>query len=634
MKSAALVVGCQDYPHLPAPAVESAVADALAVRTWLLAAGRVASADLRLLLSPVPGNPVDTRVSVDGPADLDCFTEQLRSLLTEGSGDRLYVYIAARSCSSESATPFLGQPLILLRDFHPTGSGHGSVAVDELSAHLTHADFGEVVTILDCAREGRVGRRVRPVGLGAAWRGRRQAGAAMQFRLQSPGETAWVAGHLDAPSTGGALTAAFLSAVAPAGPGPAVPPVERRDPAGQRLRWSALERYLISALPAALPTISGPDPGMTLPWVDPDPASAATGSTAIPPVTGPPVTGPPLTGPAPGSAGLAGPAAAKDAGAGGPGALQGGVEVRCDDPNAMLMVEDETGVRRAVGVGSISGHLPVGSYTALLADPSGPDPRVPLTVTSSTPARVTLAPHPRPDGFRVTAEPAVQWSSPAAQLAMATSGLWAYGHQSFVLVGGAPGLPGGAELLDDYPDRFAATGVLTTAGAGWWAALPASGLWHAIAVDGHLLTVPAAPDSVTAVAISPSSVSVALFDTTHPEPTEIAAQDRVQEYLAIGRLGAADLTSRSAVHAGRRWPWGASAAVRRLIDRTRASRVDGHPAAVDGAELHPDVPPHEFRADVPPPLRRFLVGRGPWAVWLDWAAVRAATDGPGRAHAG
>ena len=138
--------------------------------------------------------------------------------------------------------------------------------------------------------------------------------------------------------------------------------------------------------------------------------------------------------------------------------------------------------------------------------------------------------------------------------------------------------------------------------------------------------MPIAPDSVSAVAITASQTSVALFDTTHARPEQIAAQDRVQQYLATGRLGAADLTSRLAVEADRRWPWGATAAVRRLIDGARRARDEGaHPAteaapdgAIDPASEHLGDPPYQFVAQVPPSERRRLVGRGPWAVWLDW----------------
>jgi hypothetical protein len=142
-----------------------------------------------------------------------------------------------------------------------------------------------------------------------------------------------------------------------------------------------------------------------------------------------------------------------------------------------------------------------------------------------------------------------------------------------------------------------------------------------VQLGGHRITVPAAPDSVSAVAFTAGATTVALFDTTHAEPAEIAAQDRVQEYLATGRLGAADLTSRFAVEAGQRWPWGAAAAIRRLIDRTRLARTAPQSprddrAVVDDAVA--DEPPQQFVADVPPDQRHRLLGLGPWAVWLDW----------------
>ncbi len=617
MRASALVVGCEAYRHLPADTSGSAIADALAMRSWMLAAGGLQPADLRLLLSPAP-DPAGNGLRVDGPADLECFADQLRRLLTTGTGDRLYVYIAARGCSSDSGRPYLGQSLILLSDFDPTQPRTGSLAVEELAAHLAHADFREVVTVLDCGPGVPVDHRLRPAGLGGNWQGRRRSGAAMQFRIEAPAADASARRGRPPGPARGALTAAFLSAVAPAGP----VGTDRDVRTEAVVRWSSLEQYLVAALPSP-PVVSGPDPGMTL-----TPAASGSGSD----------------GGADSDSGTGFGEAASAAAGGDPrtdsAAAAGDVELHCADPNAMLAIEDGSGLRQAVGVGSISGHLPAGSYTALLADPSGADPRVSLTVTPFATASVVLAPRPRSDGFRVTDEPALLWSSPAAQLAMATSSLWAYGHQSYLLVGGAPALPGADLLLDGHPDRFAHRGSLTAAGAGWWVALPVTGPWHTVGVHGSLLTVPAAPDSVSAVAISPSSVSVALFDTTHPEPVEIAAQDRVQEYLGIGRLGAADLTSRSSVPAGQRWPWGASAAVRRLIDRTRASRAGEVSANEHTVEPGPGPPPHQFRADVPPVLRRLLVGRGPWAVWLDWPGAAtsdaladredgSATDGVG-----
>jgi hypothetical protein len=578
MSNAALVLGCDDYPHLRSDAAPGAVADALAVRSWLLADGGVARHDLRLLLSPLPGDVRDHGVVVNGPADLDCLCAQVKSVLTASSGDRLYVYLTGRCCSSDGERPFLGRPLVLLSDFQPAVAGTGSLAVEELTAHLAHADFREVILVVDCGPGARIDRRVHPGGLGDGWLGRRRVGSAMRFRMQAPAD----GHHADGGSPAqprGALTAAFLAAVRSPGAG-------TNGSAGGLLPWAAVERHVRSLMPSAV-TVDGPDPSITL-TLTPTPTRTPTPTSRPSPV-----------------------AVLDDVDA------DGELDLRSGDPNAMLMVEDTAGVRRAVGVGAIAGHLPAGTYTAVLADPCGTDPRVPFAVTPASTAQVVLSPPARIDGFWAADDPALRWSSPAARLAMATAGIWAHGHQSFLLVGGSPALPGGPELLDEYPDRFPAGGALPPAGSGWWVALPVKGLWHRLAIGGRVLTVPAAPDSVTAVAISPAAVDVALFDTTHPEPTEIAAQDRVQEYLAVGRLGAADLTSRFAVHAGQRWPWGASAAIRRLIDRTRASRAGERPTHHRADDVAAADPPQEFRADVPPVLRPSLVGRGPWAVWLD-----------------
>ncbi len=596
------------------------MAAALAMRTWLVGAGGVDPSGLRTLLSPLAGatqrtdwerparpavparNRVDDGPQLDGPADLECFTAELRHLLTAMTGDRLYLYISARSGLSDPARPFLGQSLILLSDFDPAVPKTGSLSLEELSAHLAHADFREVLTLLDCGPGTPVRQRITPAGLGNGWLGRRRTGAPMHYRIQLPDESRWGTAEVDEVQRS-ELTQAFLSAVAPAArPGArATLPLSATDgngAAAEPLRWSELERHLMSVMSTPT-TINGPNPGMTV--------------TPLVADGGP-------------SAGRSPDKGEKRTVRSGNGVVDGEVQLRCADPHAMLIIEDGAGVRHAVGVGSITGRLPVGRYTALLADPCGADPRVPLTVASASTARAVLEPRTRSDGFRVIDDPAIRWSSPAAQLAMTTSALWANGHQSFLLVGGDPSLPSATELLGGFPDQFAAQGTLTAAGGGWWVARPVSGPWHGVVVDGHLLTVPAAPDSVTAVAISPSGISVALFDTTHPEPVEIAAQDRVQEYLAIGRLGAADLTSRSGVHAGQRWPWGASAAIRRLIDRTRASRAGELAVPGAAAVVRDGAPPHEFRADVPPQLRPSLLGRGPWAVWLDWPAAAGRAD--------
>ena len=153
MRIAALVVGCDDYPDVP-PGTSpdagwgSAVLDALAMRDWLLSEGGVAPSDLRMLVSTAPGTTVPGDVRVDGPADHGRLDAEVNRLLDSGSGDRLYVYIAARGCPSSPAA-FLAQPLIMLPERVSPNTAVVGVAVEELAGWLAQADFGEVVTLID-----------------------------------------------------------------------------------------------------------------------------------------------------------------------------------------------------------------------------------------------------------------------------------------------------------------------------------------------------------------------------------------------------------------------------------------------------------------------------------------------------
>jgi hypothetical protein len=299
----------------------------------------------------------------------------------------------------------------------------------------------------------------------------------------------------------------------------------------------------------------------------------------------------------------------------------------------MLTIENLAGRWLAVGIGSIEGRLPAGTYVGVLVDPVGVDPRMMFELTEGGTSVVVLDPADQADGLRIVDEPALRWSSAAAQVAAATASIWSHGHRSFLLVGWSddvvPPTADGSPVwdwVDSVVAKGSELGAFARPGAGWWKAFPISVPWCELRVGNRRITVPIAPDSVSAVAITKTRTSVALFDTTHAMPAQIAAQDRVQQYLAAGRLGAADLTSRSAVEADRRWPWGATAAIRRLIDGARRARDEGaHPAAEPAPETGAVAamqrigdPPYQFVAQVPPSERHRLVGRGPWAVWLDW----------------
>jgi len=627
MKAWALVVGCGAYPRLPGATAPGPVEDALAFRQWLLTEGGVPPEQLRLLISPSDDGPyVPQAISADGAADLRNFSGAVAELITAPSADRLYVYFAGHSCPTDPANSYFSHDAIVLTDFDPARPQAASVAVRELITQLAQSDFREVVVILDAARGFPFTQPIALEGFGAGWHGKRRSGAVVQFLIQATS------------AASGSLTAALLEGLAgkagvpevddelpgdeprseephdEAEPDEAVPdeavPDESRPAGADRpdpmtvVRWSSLVEYLRSALPVHPPHTSGQDTSLVLarlPGRGSVPNRAAESGARVRAVVGP--------------------------------ERMGAFELRSTDPNAMLTIENLAGKWLAVGIGSIEGRLPAGSYVGVLVDPVGVDPRVTFELTEGSTSVVVLDPAEQADGLRIIDQPALRRSSAAAQVAAATTSIWSHGHRSFLLVGWSGDVasqpPDGSPAWD-WADSVVAQGselgAFARPGAGWWKAFPISGPWCELRVANRRITVPIAPDSVSAVAITKTQTSVALFDTTHAVPAQIAAQDRVQQYLAAGRLGAADLTSRSAVEADRRWPWGATAAVRRLIDGARRARDQGaHPAseptasaAAEPASQRLGDPPYQFVAQVPPSERHRLVGRGPWAVWLDW----------------
>jgi len=678
------VVGCDAYPNLPRGDLKGAVADALAFRGWLLTSGAVPPADLRFLASRTAGGAQPpTGVPVNGAADLPTFAAEVKELVTGPGGDRLYVYFAGHGCRTDPDNPYLAQDVLVLGEFDPNAPQAACVAVRDLTTQLAQGDFGEIVVVLDCCRNFPFAEPFQVGGFGRNWEGRRRSGAAAQFQLQAtlPGEVA-AGGPVGGPNGGpaavrGHFTAALIDALNGSG---SAKVFDDTDDSGYPyvVRWSSLEQYLRAAVPQQPPTTTGQNssavfarfrdghftdvtlavevnnpPGPVtlearypMPGEPDDGRAAATGA---PPLS---VKLPPRRSRIVAASGALRTARSLDVYTdttvritlapphetviGQPGRImrggktgdgRGGFEIVAADPHAMLTVEDASGSRTAVGVGSIEGTLPVGSYTAVLADPVGVDPRVAFDIAEGRVSEVTIAPTERSDGFRVSDDGPLRWSSPAAQLAAATTGLWAHGHRAYLLVGGGPGVPLPSRVIAGFPQRFEHSGRLDLPEIGWWVALPVRGPWRSIALAGHRITVPAAPDSVSAVAVTTETTTTALFDTTHPRPEEIAAQDRVQEYLAVGQLGAADLTSRLAAEAQGRWPWGATAAIRRLIDGTRSAlaAADGprHETSQRAGDRAGDAaesedPPFPFVADVPPDQRHRLVGHGPWAVWLDW----------------
>jgi hypothetical protein len=638
MSTRAIVVGCHAHPATAGADTCGVTADALAFREWLLDGG-VRQADLRFLAgrrAATPRPPSSGRrrdVTIDGAGDLDSFTREVGDAVTHHKADRLYVFMAGHGYRTSPENRYLGQHAIAFPDVSNAGRQVVAIAVDAVLQELARGQFGAILLVVDAFRDiptgdSRTGdvptadvptaerMSLDPFG---ANHSRLGPGTPKQFHLQAAVEDDVDAGssignpHSRTRPThagGAALTAALLGGLA----GKAESQFDGADDGGAAriVRWSSLERYLCSALPNQPPFMAGQDGSLVMARIsDTRPGEAAK-----------------VTVRARGSDDV------------------GEFRVRSSDPNVMLTVEDSAGLRRAVGIGSIEGSLPAGRYTAVLADPAAADPRTTFDVTSGRVSDVALQPVGRWDGFRATEIDELRFSSPAAQLAAATQGVWAYGHRSYLLVGGTSDVPPPERVIAGYPQRFEYAGALSRLDDGWWVAIPVRGPWRSIQLGGHRITVPAAPDSVSSVALTATTTTVALFDTTHADPAHVAAQDRVQEYLAVDHLGAADLTSRGSIEAGQRWPWGATAAIRRLIDRTRSVRAgedvvtrSTSGVAMNGASngaapigggsmaaragpagdtVESEDPPHQFVSDVPPDQRHRLVGRGPWAVWLDW----------------
>jgi len=465
MNTWALVVGCGAYPLVPGASARGPVEDALAFRSWLLSDGGVPPDQLRLLLSAsAAGPPLPPAVSVAGEADLTSFSAAVAELVTQITADRLYVYFAGHGCPTDPENPHFSQDAVVLTDFDPARPQAASLAVRELITQLAQSDVREVVVILDAARGFPFTGSIALDGFGTGWHGKRRSGAVVQFLIQATS------------MADGSLTAALLegltgkaAVVEPDNPAPddvaaaASVPDETASGTAQRdkvdrggtrtvVRWSSLVEHLRSTLQVHPPHTSGQDTSLVL-------ATSAGPTRAGSPAADAEIRSP-------------GTVAAEQLGA---------FEFRSTDPNAMLAIEDLSGKRLAVGVGSIEGRLPAGWHVGVLVDPVGVDPRVTFELADGSTSVVVLDPTDQADGFRITGEPALRWSSAAAQLAAATASIWSPGHRSFLLVGWS-GEVGSANHYRGQPWDWADSvlplgselGALDGAVGGWWKAFPIS----------------------------------------------------------------------------------------------------------------------------------------------------------------
>ena len=177
MTISALVVGCDAYPHLPGAGLRGAVADALAVRQWLLRLGGVRDDDLRFLASCSPdGTQVPSGVSVDGPADMRSFALEVESLVTRRRADRVYVYVAGHGCRTEPDHPYLAQDALVFTEFDADAPERSCVAVKDLTTQLAQGGSGRSWSSWTALVVSRSAGRSGQAGSGAAGRGRAAPG--------------------------------------------------------------------------------------------------------------------------------------------------------------------------------------------------------------------------------------------------------------------------------------------------------------------------------------------------------------------------------------------------------------------------------------------------------------------------
>jgi hypothetical protein len=259
MGSWALVVGCDAYPKVDGGDLRGAVADALAVRTWLLdpGGGAVDPANLTLLASPSAAGAQLGDVVPAGPAGRSELSRAVRELVARtdvGEADRLYVYFAGHGCQTDPTNPMLSRDALALTGFDPEDPPGGTAGVDDLVRKLGQSAFGSVLVLVDACRDFPFATAFQLGGLGLDGPpGTRQ----YQPRTLLAQATA-LGGTAHGSEVGGVIrgdfTAALLAGLT--GDGAAKEFDDTAD-VPYVVRWSSLRAYLEAALPGQLPRLRG-----------------------------------------------------------------------------------------------------------------------------------------------------------------------------------------------------------------------------------------------------------------------------------------------------------------------------------------------------------------------------------------
>jgi Caspase domain len=262
MAHRAIVVGCDAYPELNGADLSGAVADAIAVRDWLLSAGayaRVAADRLTFLVSVGESGARPAGGIVTGRASRKEFAAAVSAAVADqdaGERDRLYVYLAGHGFGTDPNNPALSNDAFAFADFSRDDPGSNAVTVPDLVKRLSQSWFGDLVVILDACRNFPFTAPFQPAGLG--FDPERPAGRAYEPRLHLLQSTliGRVAAGTRSAGTGqvrGDFTTALLGALAGDGAAKTFDESEAR----YVVRWSDLTGYVEAAVPRQQPRGTG-----------------------------------------------------------------------------------------------------------------------------------------------------------------------------------------------------------------------------------------------------------------------------------------------------------------------------------------------------------------------------------------
>jgi hypothetical protein len=591
MANLALVIGCDAYPNLPHGDLRGAVRDALSFREWVLdrGGGQVAPPDLIFLASPSSGGasiPADVEAQ---PATVRNVAYAMKDLVSERSGNRLYVYYAGHGCTTDPTNAWLGLDVLALTDFDPISAGSGCVGVEELALKLSLGNFAQVVTFVDACRNFPFQQAFRPAGIGFdPPPGNRARAGRYLARAALIGATA--AGSACADGIRGDFTQALLAGLA--GDGAAKIYTEDADPAAPyQVRWVRLSEYITGRLPKQTPEATGPGELVLTTFPDgyfdkvqldisiieaqvPAAAMAAVNieildlASSDNPVLNFPGPGPLTAHVAPRRhritartgeyVAVQSPAAYVDTvvqltlkrsimlqdGITRGDERPGGISVLCQDQAAVITLFNATEVLLATSVGSFHLRLVPGSYRAVRVDGVGPDQSRGFDVESGLTRSVRFdAPAPVSRGILLASQ----------------------------------------------------TGVGPVRADAGFAVLARRDDSAIVSYAGQAFTIPVLPDAVTTVGIADGVLEVRIYDQPLLDnPTWTTLLDRAQQLMSSGRLDPALAVLRSLTELSTH-----GSPVGRILDSAFTDRSDPRLA--------------QF---APPEQAHRLIGRGPWTVLL------------------